>query len=967
MLETLRSLISPSQYIPHGHCYLWQTPLVLLHLVSDLLTAIAYFSIPAMLIYFIHKRRDLPFLNVFGLFGAFIILCGLGHLLEIWTLWYPAYWLTGVEQALTALVSCYTAYQLVDLLPQFLALRTPEQLEAVNHQLEQQIAERLRAEETLHNIVTGTAAVTGEEFFTALVRHLATALNVPYVLVSETVGQPPEKHRLLAVWAGDGWIEPFEYDLVGTPCGEVVQSEQICVFRDSLQSAFPDSVILKSLQAESYLGIPLFNSDQKLIGNICILDTHPLNNEANAIAIMQVFAARAGAELQRKNAEDARNRAYEELEFRVQERTSELSATNVALEKEIQERIAVEAALQTSQQFLNQVIDAVADPVFVKNRQYTWTVVNNAFCHLLGQPRQSLIGKTDYDFFPQATAHFIRQTDDLVFTTKTEQESESSLTDVSGTTHTVLTKKVAFTDASGNELLVGVIRDITKRKQMEEALQHAKEEADLASQAKSEFLASMSHELRTPLNAILGFTQLMSRDASLSADHHKYLGIISRSGGHLLNLINDILEMSKIESGQIELNESTFDLYSLLTHLEEMLRLKANSKHLELIFDKSQEVPQYIQADANKLRQVLLNLLGNAIKFTVQGQVILRVRVSRQNRNGRHNFEAHPSSTLIFEIEDTGPGIAEVELSQLFQPFSQTSTGIKSGEGTGLGLAISQKFVQLMGGKIEVNSQVNVGTTFSFRIPLQLVHQDPTEKAPLIRHNVISLVPGQPQYRILVVDDKSTSRLLLLKLLSSVGFEVCEAENGQDALKLWDSWEPHLIWMDMQMPIMNGYEATKCIRSSLKGQATIIIALTASAFEEHRHLTLSAGCNDYLRKPLRQEEIFAKIKQYLGVEYIYDNGSLSHLKMIEPAAKRKEEGSLNLDLFKTMPSAWLNQLEEIASRGDDTALLTLIQQLPYEGHSLVEPLTHLVENFRFDRILQLVRQATKNPEGKGVK
>ncbi len=346
MLELLKNLLSPHSYIPHGHCYLWQTPLVGLHLVSDALIAIAYFSIPAMLIYFVRKRSDIPFSNVFVLFGAFIVLCGAGHLLDIWTLWHPAYWLSGIERALTALVSCYTALQLVELLPKFLALRTPEQLEAVNRELEKQVAERERTEETLRMIVSGTASVTGQDFFPALVQNLATALDVPYVVVSEKVSAPSQAGRSLAFWSEARLAENFEYDLEGTPCQLVLENQQLCYYPKDLQQLFPNDLWLKDLGAESYMGVPLLDANQAAIGNLCILDTKPFLTDNRAKAIMSVFAARAATELQRKWAEEEKRRTYEELEFRVEERTTELVSANAALETEIRERTSAEAAMR---------------------------------------------------------------------------------------------------------------------------------------------------------------------------------------------------------------------------------------------------------------------------------------------------------------------------------------------------------------------------------------------------------------------------------------------------------------------------------------------------------------------------------------------------------------------------------------------------------------------------------------------
>jgi CheY-like chemotaxis protein len=437
------------------------------------------------------------------------------------------------------------------------------------------------------------------------------------------------------------------------------------------------------------------------------------------------------------------------------------------------------------------------------------------------------------------------------------------------------------------------------------------------------------------MNAILGFSQLMLRDQDLTPQKCQYLGTINRSGEHLLALINDILEMSKIEAGRTTLNPSTFDLPVLLKDLEMMFRVRTDEKKLSFSVEMIGVVPQYIVTDINKLRQVFINVLGNAVKFTEQGRIGLRVRAD-------HAGAAGPF--LRVEIEDTGPGISPEDQDKLFRHFEQTKTGQQAGTGTGLGLAISREFVRLMGGDITVSSQVSKGSVFVIHLPLKEGDAQAVQAQDKPRH-VLRLQAGQAPCRVLIADDVEDNRQLLAQLLGPVGFEIRLATNGAEAVQEFEQWRPQLILMDFRMPVMDGHEAIRRIRAMPGGKEAKIIAVTASALDENRLDLMAIGADDFISKPFREGELFQKIHAHAGVEYVYED---------HPSGAAQEEAAeLTPNSLAGWPQDIIHPMREAVITADLDQLLAKIQEVEACAPRIGQGLRRLAEHFEYQKLIDL--------------
>jgi signal transduction histidine kinase/CheY-like chemotaxis protein len=482
---------------------------------------------------------------------------------------------------------------------------------------------------------------------------------------------------------------------------------------------------------------------------------------------------------------------------------------------------------------------------------------------------------------------------------------------------------------------ISLVENLEKKvKERTKDLEIARQKAESATKAKSVFLANMSHELRTPLNAILGFSELMYRNPEISAKEHQHIDIINRSGMHLLQLINDVLDMSKIEAGQIELKLEDFDLGNLLRDVTDMMRVKAEAKGTQLILDQTSKFPRYIYGDAAKLRQILINLLGNAVKFTEAGTITLRL-----DANGIGNGDL----LLRAEVGDTGCGISAEDLQHIFQPFSQMADSVTQ-KGTGLGLAITRQFVTMMHGEIHAESTPGQGSTFYFEVVVGKARRERPFATKTEQRQIIGLEEGQDEYRILIAEDQLESQLLLNELLETVGFSVRIAENGQQAVELFKQWQPHFIWMDRRMPVMSGEDATEAIRQLPGGQDVKIVALTASALNSEKEVIMAAGMDDFIIKPYRALEIYDCLQRHLGIRYLFGS---------EVVDVEKKRAIITPDRMGVLPRSLCDELYEAASMLDDEKLKELLVPVAEIDAELADMMLDYTEHFDFTELLRL--------------
>jgi PAS domain S-box-containing protein len=768
------------------------------------------------------------------------------------------------------------------------------------------VSERKRAEQALRAVSAGTAGTTGDAFFHQLLRHLAEALNVRYAFITQCVDQGRERVCTLAFWKGDGYMENVTYALAGTPCERVIGGE-ICFYPDKLQALFPEDADLVALGARSYLGIPLSSSAaEQVIGHLAVLDDKPLSVSPGDMSILKLFALRGSAELDRKLAEE------------------ELRAS--------------EARFRT-------LFETAPLGISINDGAGRFLHVNRTFQRMLGYDEAELRADdlaVSNELFPQ-----------LLAGVRNDFRLEKRYVRRDGSWFWVDMECVAVRDRAGRLLYAfAMAEDITERKLAQQALQQAhdelevrvqrrtaelsqmnlllteaKELAESASRAKSEFLARMSHELRTPLNSILGYAQIFGRDPNLTGVQREGMEIVRASGEHLLQLINEILDLSKIEAGRMVLRGGDFQLSSFLGELVDSVRLRAEQKGLSFHYSAESALPAIVHGDAQRLRQLLLNLLDNAVKFTDTGSVSFRVAFRESSADG---------GQASFQVIDTGVGIARERHEEIFLPFQQAGDPSRWVQGTGLGLTISRELARIMGGVLRLQSAAGTGSTFCVDVPLKIVAASADARVrrlgPLER--AVVGYAGRRR-RIIVADDIAENRRVVVQLLVPLGFEVLEVGDGVALLELMSRLTPDLVLLDLRMPHIDGYEAVRVLRQRPGCAQVPVVALSASVFEDSRMECLGAGCDDFLPKPVALAQLLEMLRKHLDLSWIHAG----------PAVAAAAADGVALAL----PRDEAQVLLDLSMRGDVNGVLAQldhIERLDSQYAVFVSDLRTLARDFR---------------------
>ena len=592
--------------------------------------------------------------------------------------------------------------------------------------------------------------------------------------------------------------------------------------------------------------------------------------------------------------------------------------------------------LETSKQRLHTIIDSAADAIVSFDNNGHIFIFNPAAEKLFGWHQKEVLGSPFSKLFDQNEDYCKKCGEDTAMFVQVVTAKDNKLHRYSGKTKEgkKITFESSFSQSSTPNGIIhtAIIRDIYKQLLFEESLKNAKLSAERANGLKSEFLANMSHELRTPLNAVLGFTQLLNTDKNLTDSQVEKLNIISRSGEHLLGLINDILDISKIEAGKIELHESTFNLREFTEDLKQMLDLKCKTKGLTLYVEYVDPLPKFVKSDLGKLRQIMINILGNAIKFTSEGGIAVVVGIENDK--------------LKFSVNDTGKGIPDDEIDSILQPFTQSSITDNEG-GTGLGLAITNSFIQMMGGQLEIESKEDVGSTFSFSVDYEQANESEEVQEEF---GTVLGIEDDRHPTVIIVDDKINNRLILKEMLERVGFVTIEAENGLEALERTKEFKPEIVFMDIKMPVMDGYEAVKLIKADESIKNIPVFALTASAFKHDEKSILKSGFNGFIAKPFKLTSLFKLIHEKSDINFIYET--------VHSVKKEISIDDLNISqVSEALTSEQIDQIDDLALINDFVGIKNILEPLKEDSRLIdfVDTVIFLTDNFDDDNLLKLIQ------------
>ena len=641
----------------------------------------------------------------------------------------------------------------------------------------------------------------------------------------------------------------------------------------------------------------------------------------------------------------------------------------LAMERDISQRRQAEQALRESERRLSILMKNLQGMAYRcrNNREWTFEFVSEGALALTGYPVDELFGEKAVNYVDI----IYKEDRELVWKQVQAGLAENELFSIeyriitkSGDLKWVAEKGMGITSDDGECIFIeGFVNDITNLKDAENTLRlnneilemkveertaelkAAKEQAEFANQAKSLFLSKMSHEIRTPMNAILGFSQLMRRDPALSETQSKYLDTINRSGEHLLSLINDVLEMSKIESGRVSLQPEPLDFHRLIDDLVSMFRVRTEAKNLQLDLSLDDNTPRYIIVDAGKLREAMINMLSNAVKFTEQGGIVVRIGpVSGRSATGEPGTEVK----LFMEVEDTGCGINKKDIEAVFAPFEQADKGHWH-EGTGLGMPISRQFARIMGGDLTLTSRGGQGSIFTFTFNAENTSRSRVQAAKGgDKLSVAMLAPGQREFKALIADDDDTNLEVLVQLLKSIGFKTCEARDGEEVIKAFRREHPDIILMDYHMPKVDGFEATRRIKALPEGKEVPVLIVTASALEQNHQDALKSGADAFIRKPYLEEELLDEMKKSLNLKYIYHPKKESGSSIAEHASNDDISGNV-----KKLQEALVAKMRQAVVEGDLNALLQLINSTDIEL-SLAEFMRAKAEKFEYEDLLNLL-------------